>query len=59
MAERHVCTKNDPYNSARHERAAHPDSTFVRSESDNIDGSEWEIRKCPHCDVQFTVEIPR
>jgi hypothetical protein len=59
MDERHICTKDDPYDAAQHERAAHPDSVLIRSDSDNVDGSEWEVRKCPHCGVQFTMEIPR
>lgn len=53
--KRHVCTKSDPWDKTKSERATHPDA--VELETDWY--SDYEKYKCPHCGLRFKVELPQ
>jgi hypothetical protein len=51
MSDRHVCTKEDPWDESKG-RATHPDATI------EDDGDVYvDTYDCPHCRKRFKVEV--
>ena len=56
-SERHLCTKEDPWTKDKG-RAQHPDAKHV-DDRYYEDGSGLDVYRCPHCDMEFKVELPQ
>lgn len=58
MSDRHVCTKDDPWTPENGKRATHPDAV-EDGQSDGYPGGDMVDYKCPHCGLEFSVELPQ
>jgi len=58
MNERHICTAENPWKSGMG-RAIHPDAVAVGEQQDGWPSGDIQSYKCPHCGLQFTVELPQ
>lgn len=54
----HTCTTEEPWNRNISRKAEHPDAAYVR-DRDYGDGEVTAVYRCPHCDLQFEVELPQ
>lgn len=52
----HTCTKDDPWNSAKSDRAVHPDAVWERDQ--DMGDYSVAVYNCPHCALRFKVELP-
>ena len=58
MSERHICTADNPWKPDMG-RAIHPDAVAVGEQQSGWPSGDTQSYKCPHCGLQFTVELPQ
>lgn len=57
ITTRHICTAADPYDSAEHGRACHPDAREVGEQVDGYPGGDLVRYLCPHCATSWMKEL--
>lgn len=59
MKPKHICTREDPWESDIHNYGAeHPDAKYCE-QIDGWPGGDLEVYECPNCGLRFTCELPQ
>lgn len=57
MNDRFVCTQDDPWNKEKGKFACHPDAVRVGDQEDGYPHGDTQKYRCPHCGLEFIVEL--
>ncbi len=56
---RHICTADDPWTPEKAPRGTHRDAHEIGEQQDGWPSGDTVRMRCPHCKVEWTMELPQ